>query len=96
MEAEEVERRSGTRLEQHIGTILQIVIVGLLAWSLSTTVETSKKVAVLESSVQNLTVTIGQAANDRYRATDAARDLSGIRQEIQFVERRVQSLEGRK
>lgn len=36
-QGEIMERRVGIRLEQHIGTILQIMVVALLAWSLSTT-----------------------------------------------------------
>ena len=96
METEEMERRSGSRLEQHIGTILQVTVVALLAWSLTTTQRMSEEVAVLKVKVESLSLTIAQSANDRYRGSEAARDFAAIRQEMQFMERRVQALEAKR
>ena len=96
MEAEEMERRSGSRLEQHIGTILQVTVVALLAWSLTTTQRMSEEVAVLKVKVESLSLSLQQGSNDRYRGTEAARDFASIRQEMQHLERRVQALESRK
>lgn len=96
MEAEEMERRSGSRLEQHIGTILQVTVVALLAWSLTTTQRMSEEVAVLKVKVEALSLSLSQGSSDRYRGSEAARDFAAIRQEMQFLERRVQAIEGRK
>ena len=96
MEDENMERRSGARLEQHIGTILQVTVVALLGWSLTTTQSMSKDVEVLKVRVESLSTLVNQGSNDRYRGTDAARDFAAVRAEIQFLERRVQTLEGHK
>jgi hypothetical protein len=82
-------------LEQHIGTILQIGVVALLAWSLMTTQTMSKDVEVLKVKLESMTTTMQQGTNDRYRGTDAARDFSAVRQEIAFMERRLANLESK-
>lgn len=82
-------------LEQHIGTILQIGVVALLAWSLMTTQTMSKDVEVLKVKLEALSTSMQQGTSDRYRGTDAARDFSSVRQEIQFMERRISSLESK-
>lgn len=93
MDDETVERRSGYRLEQHIGTILQITVVALLGWSLITTQSMSQDVAVLKVRVESLSLSVAQGSNDRYRSTDAAKDFATIRNEIQFMDRRISTLE---
>jgi hypothetical protein len=93
---DDMERRSATRIEQHIGTILQITVVALLGWSLATTQTMSQDVAVLKVRVEALSTLVNQGSNDRYRGTDAAKDFSSIRQEMQFMDRRIQALESRK
>lgn len=90
---DDMERRGGLRLEQHIGTVLQVMVVALLGWSLMTTQSMSQDVAVLKVKVESLTSTLNQGTADRYRGTDAAKDFAAIRQEIQFLERRVNILE---
>lgn len=95
MDDDKLERRQGLMLEQHIGTILQITVVALLGWSLMTTQNMTSDMAVLKVKVETLTVTINQGTNDRYRGTDAAKDFAGVRQEIQFLERRVAGLEAK-
>ena len=82
-------------LEQHIGTILQIGVVALLAWSLMTTQTMSKDVEVLKVKLEAMVLSINQSTQDRYRGTDAARDFASIRQEVQFLERRLANLEGK-
>ena len=82
-------------LEQHIGTILQIAVVGLLGWSLLTTQSMSKDMEVLKVKVESLSATMSQGTQDRYRGTDAARDFASIRQEMQFLERRIVSIESK-
>jgi hypothetical protein len=82
-------------LEQHIGTILQIGVVALLAWSLMTTQTMSKDVEVLKVKLESMSASISQGTNDRYRGTDAARDFAAVRQEIAFMERRIANLEGK-
>lgn len=95
-EDEIMERRSATRIEQHIGTILQITVVALLGWSLATTQSMSQDVAVLKVRVESLSAAVNQGTTDRYRGSDAAKDFASIRNELQFLERRVQTLEGHK
>lgn len=80
-------------MEQHLGTILQILVVALLGWSLSTTMSLSKDVEVLKVQVNSLSVTITQGTNDRYRGTDAARDFAAVRDEIVRLDRRLQRIE---
>lgn len=82
-------------IEQHIGTILQIMVVGLLGWSLMTTQRLSQDIEVLKVRLESLTVTMNQGTNDRYRGSDAAKDFSAVRQEIQFLERRINALESK-
>jgi len=93
MSDEEKQQHLST-IEQHIGTILQIAVVGLLGWSLVTTQTMSKDVEVLKVKVESMSASIAHGAHDRYRGTDAARDFAAVRQEIQFLERRINKLEG--
>lgn len=90
------ERRSSIRLEQHIGTILQITVVALLGWSLATTQTMSQDVAVLKVRVEALSTAVNQGTADRYRGADAAKDFANIHTEMQFLERRVQALESKR
>lgn len=96
MDDEKTERRQSIMLEQHIGTILQITVVALLGWSLMTTQAMTSDMAVLKVKVESLTISIQQGSNDRYRGTDAAKDFAAVRQEIQFIERRVSAIEAKK
>jgi hypothetical protein len=80
-------------MEQHLGTILQIMVVALLTWSLSTTMTLSKDVEVLKVQVQAMTTAMNQGTNDRYRGTDAARDFAAVRDELLRLDRRLQRVE---
>jgi len=80
-------------LEQHIGTILQILVVALLAWSLNTTVQTGQDVGILKVKVEAMQTTLAQGTTDRYRGTDAARGFKAVDNELSRLERRVQTLE---
>ncbi len=82
-------------IEQHIGTILQIMVVGLLGWSLMTTQRLSQDIEVLKVKMESMTTTMMQGSNDRYRGSDAAKDFAGVRQEMQFLERRINALEAK-
>lgn len=82
-------------MEQHLGTILQIIVVGLLAWSLSTTMNLSKDVEVLKVQVTALNISVNHGTNDRYRSTDADRDFADVRDEMLRLERRITKLEDR-
>ena len=90
------EERPVSILEQHIGTILQIAAVGLLGWSLMTTQGLTSDMAVLKVKVEGLSTSLQQGSNDRYRSTDAARDLAAVRQEMLFLDRRITELEAKK
>ncbi|MBP8282312.1 MAG: hypothetical protein KAX46_00090 [Chromatiaceae bacterium] len=83
------------RLEQHVGTIMQVLIVALLGWSLKTNVETTTQIGVLQAEVRNLQAAIAQGSGDRYRASDAARDLSAVWGELNRHAARMDGLEAK-
>lgn len=85
----------GWRLEQHIGTILQAIILALLGWSLKTNVETVTAIGVLQAEVRALQTNVSQGTNDRYRGSDAARDFASVWAEIQRHDARITNLEGK-
>ena len=80
-------------LEQHVGTILQVAVVGLLAWSLNTSVSLRTEVSVLQNQMTSLQAIITQGTNDRYRGTDAARDFSATWDSINRLSARVSAAE---
>jgi hypothetical protein len=86
----------GFRLEQHIGTIMQVLVVGLLAWSLKTNVELTTQMSVVQVKLESLQVTVNQGTQDRYRGTDAAKDFAGVWSEFGRMDARLNKLEGRR
>jgi hypothetical protein len=86
----------GFRLEQHIGTIMQIMVVGLLAWSLKTNVEMTTQIGILNVKVEALSTTVNQGTADRYRGSDAAKDFAGVWAEFNRVDTRLNKLESRR
>lgn len=80
-------------IEQHIGTILQLAVVGLLGWSLNTTYDMSVDLGTLKKQVSMMEATIGQGTTDRYRGADAARDQAAIWSDLQRKENRLTQLE---
>lgn len=96
MHDEDDRPRPASLLEQHIGTLLQLVVVGLLAWSLQTTQSLSNDVAVLKSQVALLSATLNQGTSDRYRGADAARDFGRVDHDIRRLDERLLRLETRK
>lgn len=85
----------GFRLEQHIGTIMQILVVGLLAWSLKTNVEMTTQMGIVQVKLEALQSTVSQGAQDRYRGSDAAKDFAGVWAEFSRHDSRIQKLENR-
>lgn len=79
-------------LEQHIGTILQVMVIGLLGWSLSTTVAMNREMGEFKATVVSLQANLNAATNDRYRASDATRDHAAIWADIQRTDVRVKEL----
>ena len=86
----------GFRLEQHIGTIMQILVVGLLAWSLKTNVEMTTQMGIVQVKLESLQTTVNQGTADRYRGTEAAKDFQGVWAELARHETRIQKLESRR
>ncbi len=86
----------GFRLEQHIGTIMQIMVVGLLAWSLKTNVEMTTQMGILNVKVEALSTTVNQGTQDRYRGSDAAKDFAGVWAEMNRQDTRINKLENRR
>lgn len=81
------------RFEQHVGTIMQVLVIGLLGWSLKTSVDMRTEIGVLQVKVEALQVSVGQGTNDRYRAADAMRDFAAVWAEIQRLDARLQRCE---
>jgi hypothetical protein len=84
------------QLERHIGTIMQIMVVGLLAWSLKTNIEMTTQVGILNVKVEALSATVNQGTTDRYRGSDAAKDFAGVWAEFNRVDTRLNKLEARR
>lgn len=80
-------------IEQHISTILQVVVVGLLGWSLTTTVAMQKDVGVLQAQTSAMQTALSQGTSDRYRGSDAARDQAAIWADLSRKEDRISRLE---
>lgn len=83
------------RLEQHVGTVMQALVIGLLAWSLKTNVDMRAEIAVLNAKVEAMSTTIAQGTTDRYRGTDAARDLAAVWAELSRQSSRMDKLESK-
>jgi hypothetical protein len=80
-------------IEQHVGTILQITVVGLLAWSLSATVGLTTDVGILKAKMEAIQTTLSQGTADRYRGSDAQRDFKAVELEMERMHRRIVVLE---
>ena len=73
---------NGSRRElKYLREIFMFIICGLVGWTLVSTVETSKNVAVLSESFKNMQVsfnkledTVEKATKDRYDSDDAEKD----------------------
>lgn len=83
------------RIEQHIGTILQVMVIALLGWSLSTTVSLRTEVGVLQAKMEAVQSTMLQGTNDRYRGSDAVRDFRVVWDELGRLEKRMAACESR-
>ncbi len=82
--------------EKHVQTGIQIVLVALLIWMVGTTQQTSVDVArmtvqieLLQDSVKSLRAHEDEA----YTQTDAARDISLIRRDLESLAKRLERLE---
>jgi outer membrane murein-binding lipoprotein Lpp len=74
---------------------MQAVVVGLLAWSLKTNVDMKADIAVLQTKVEAMNAAITQVTTDRYRGSDAARDLQGVWSEIARLNTRIERCEAK-
>lgn len=79
-------------IEQHLGTIMQVMVIGLLGWSLSTTVAMNREMGEFKATVIMLQSSIGAMTNDRYRASDATRDHAAIWADIQRTNSQIKEL----
>ncbi len=71
-------------IERHAGTVMQALIIGLLAWTGISLVTIQKDVAILQTEISALKLGINQGTNDRYRGTDAARDFATVYRELEI------------
>lgn len=84
------------RLEQHIGTIMQVIVVGLLAWSLKSNVELTTQMGIVQAKIENLQATVNQGSADRYRGADASKDFAAVWAEVARLDSRLSRIELRK
>ena len=70
------------RIEQHISTILQVMVIALLGWSLSTTVSLKTDVDVLKTQVSMLNNTIQQGVADRVAVAAIRADVSNFERRL--------------
>lgn len=89
------EEKPASLLEQHVGTIMQTVVLGMLGWTLVSMVDMQKDVAVVQTQIESLIATVEFGANDRYRGADALRDFAAVARRIDAVERRLDKVEER-
>lgn len=79
-------------LEQHVGTIMQVMVIGLLGWSLSTTASMNREMGEFKATVVALQANIAAATSDRYLASDAARDHASIWADLQRTDAHLKDL----
>lgn len=79
-------------LEQHLGTIMQVMVIGLLGWSLSTTVAMNREMGEFKATVIMLQASLVAMNNDRYSASDATRDHAAIWADIQRTNSHIKEL----
>jgi len=79
-------------LEQHVCTIMQVMVIGLLGWSLSTTASMNREMGEFKATVVALQASLAAATSDSYRASDAARDHAAIWADIQRTDSRLKDL----
>lgn len=84
---------SDSLIEEHIGSLLQLMVIGILTWNLTTVVSLRTEVGVLQAQVASLQSTVSQGASDRYRGVDAARDNAAIWAEMERRDARTKRLE---
>jgi hypothetical protein len=80
-------------IEQHVGTLLQTVMIGLLGWSLMTTVDLRTDVGIMKAKMEAVQSTLAQGTSDRYRGSDAVRDLKIVWDEFARHDLRLKTLE---
>lgn len=83
----------GWRLEQHVGVVMQALVIGLLAWTLKSSVEMQTQIGVLQAELRALQDVVSQSTRDRYRESDAARDHAAIWAELNRHTTRLDKLE---
>ncbi len=82
-------------VERHAGTIMQALVIGLLAWTGLSLVTIQKDVAILQTEIMALKTTMIQGTNDRYRSMDAAKDFAAVYRELENRDRACQELTDR-
>lgn len=87
-----------SQLENHVQTIMQFIIVGLLAWFGTSVQALQVQVASLKSEQTALASEISRMRdfnNDRYPGSQARTDLSEIRAELRNIDRRLSIIEAK-
>jgi hypothetical protein len=80
------EQQERNVLEQHIGTVLQVMVIALLGWSLNTTVSLRSDVSVLQAQLSAVTSQLAQANTDRYLIAAIKSDVGSLERRIEMCE----------
>jgi len=82
-----------TPMERHLQTAIGAVLIGLVFWVGSTLTTTQTQMAVLQAKLVGLTeevaklrLKVEQGVDDRYRASDARRDLNEVWSAIKEIQ----------
>ena len=84
-----------TSFEGHVQMVLQALVILAVSWMGFLLTDTREKVVRLEERVTEMRTQVIGLNDNRYRATDAVRDLANRDAEVQRLERRVDALEKR-
>lgn len=89
------ERRTATKIEQHLGTIVQAVMIALLIWTGQSLLSLREQVAVMRVELTALQLIIQQGQNNRYSQADASRDLARVYIDMGRLEKRMEAIENK-
>jgi hypothetical protein len=100
--AEDHMKERAVPMERHIQTLIGAVLIGLVFWMGTTLNNTSTGMAVLDERVATLTgevtalrTQVANGIDDRYRKTDASRDLARVWNHFAAVDDQLDELERR-
>jgi len=90
--------------ERHVQTVIQVIVIAIVAWVGKTTQDSSIEIARLSERIEGMKSnikTLSNKVNDRYTSDDAVKDMQiidrrfqGFGERFERIERRLEKLEG--